>query len=343
MDNVSKNILIIILLVLVFYLLTVLSSLLIPLIFACLFAILFQPLILFLKKSKFPDFLAIPIVAIISLLILFGIVNIIIQTTSNIASEQAFFITKFNERFSSTIHWLNASFGFSFNDTNFNKEFDKLIHGDWLSNTISRLASGIGSFTGSVIIFCIYYLVILSGMSGYQKYIKYVGGDGSDVLLSNYEKVQKSIFSFMLLKTMTNLCAGVVVTLICLIFGLKFPIFWGFLTFIFDYIPTVGSIVAVLPPVIMGFIQYEDIRTVIFLLICLGGFQFTIGNVIEPKIIGNRLRLNTVAVIFGLVFWGYIWGIPGMMISIPLMVILKLIFEHIHSLNVVARLMGYPD
>jgi len=78
-------------------------------------------------------------------------------------------------------------------------------------------------------------------------------------------------------------------------------------------------------------------------MIILLALQLTMGNFVEPKLLGNRLRLNTVTVIFGLVFWGYLWGIPGMILSVPLMVVLKLTFEYIPSTRIFARLMSYPE
>jgi AI-2 transport protein TqsA len=93
----------------------------------------------------------------------------------------------------------------------------------------------------------------------------------------------------------------------------------------------------------MAIIQYDTFSVPITLAVILLILQLTMGNFIEPKLLGNRLRLNTVTVIFGLVFWGYMWGIPGMILSVPLMVVLKLTLEYIPSTRVLARLMSYPE
>jgi predicted PurR-regulated permease PerM len=75
----------------------------------------------------------------------------------------------------------------------------------------------------------------------------------------------------------------------------------------------------------------------------LGGAQFIMGNYVEPLIAGHKLNLNTVTVIFGLVFWGWLWGIAGMMLSVPLMVIIKLVLEQIPDMGYIARLMSVPE
>ncbi|MFA6570386.1 MAG: AI-2E family transporter [Bacteroidota bacterium] len=343
MDNVSKNILIIFFIIVVFYLLSALSSILIPLVLALLFAVLFQPFLQFMKKHKIPDFLGLPIVAIISLVILLVITNILISTISDVAAEQNYLLVRLDEKINALMQFISSATGLKINQGFLNKEFNNLLSSDWLGKTAGGLASGLSSLTGSFIMFGLYYVIILSGMSGYKKYIQYVGGDSNERLFANFEKVQKSVISFILLKTLVNICAGVAATLICIAFGVKFPLFWGFVTFMFDYIPTIGSLIATVPPALMGLIQFDEIKTALLLFACLSVVQFTIGNILEPKIIGNRLRLNTVTVIFGLVFWGYLWGIPGMMLSVPLMVILKLIFENNQSLSILARVMGYPE
>ena len=95
-------------------------------------------------------------------------------------------------------------------------------------------------------------------------------------------------------------------------------------------------------PVFMAVIQFDSAGMVLGILICLGASQFVIGSVIDPMIMGNRLKLNTVTVIFGLVFWGYIWGIPGMLLSVPLMVMIRLLLERSDDFAIIARIMGNP-
>ena len=144
----------------------------------------------------------------------------------------------------------------------------------------------------------------------------------------------------MTIKVIVSSSTGIIAGLVCMAFGVKFAVFFGFLTFLLNFIPSIGSIIATIPPVLMAMIQFDTFQRPILILIILGLVQMTIGNFIEPKIMGDRLRLNTVTVIFGLVFWGIIWGIPGMLLSVPLLVILKLILEYSDTLSVVARIMG---
>jgi AI-2 transport protein TqsA len=343
-DTRVRSILTIFFVILVFYLLKLLSALLIPLVLALLFALLFQPLILFLNKRKVPNWIIVPIISIFSLLVLVVLVNIIIQTSADISSQQDYLLERLNLKIESILNWASSFTGTEIKPEYVTDEISKLINGEFITSVIGGVASSLSSITGSFVMFALYYIVLLSGMSGSGEYLNYLAGKNNDGSLEeSFSKVSKSVYSYMVIKTLVNLSMGILVAVTCYAFGIKFPIFWGFLTFVFHYIPTIGSIIATIPPVLMGIIQFDSPGTILIFVLILMIVQFTMGNVVEPKIMGGHLRLNTVAVIFGLVFWGYIWGVTGMMLSVPLLVILKLVFEHFPSLQIFARLMGYPD
>jgi predicted PurR-regulated permease PerM len=185
--------------------------------------------------------------------------------------------------------------------------------------------------------------VLLAGMASTEKYIRYVGGQKGEEAFSKYLQVQKSIISYMIWKTLVSLLTGGLVALVCYLFDIKFYVFWGFIAFILNYIPSIGSIAATIPPIIMGVIELETLNAILILTALLAAIQFTIGNVLEPMVMGNRLKLNTITVLFGLVFWGYLWGVTGMMLSVPLMVVLKLVLEQTSSLKFLARMMESPE
>lgn len=344
MDNTSKNVLLIFLVVLIFYLMSALSTILVPLVLAFLFASLFQPLIMFFKNRKAPGFLILPAVAIITLIVIFGIVQVVMQTIYEIQSQQEYLFARLNYKIEDLLFSLNY-----FTETYFQTRLDvDLILSKLKFESVfpiaGNLATGLGSFTGSFVMFAIYYIVLLTSLSEYKHFIYYVGGDKDGArLLANFEVIQKAIFSYLTLKTLLNIITGAMTYFICIAFGIKFAFFCAFLTFLFFYLPTIGSILAPIFPVVMGFIEFDTFEPVLFLLLCIAVMQAVMGNIVEPIVMGNRLRLNTLTVIFGIVFWGYIWGIPGMMLCVPLLVIFKLIFEQIPGLEIISRIMSEPS
>jgi len=343
MDKTVKNILIVFLLVLSFYLLTVLSSILIPLVLAYLFASLFQPLIMLLERKKVPKWLILPAVVVLTLFILFILSQIILQTTAEMNDQQEYLLSRLTLKFNALFDWINGITEKYFKTTIDLQSLGALFGGDLFSGMAAGLARSFGSFTGSFFMFALYYVVLLSSMSEYRRFIEYVGGGNrKSELLKHYESIQRSIYTYIKIKTFVSLLTGLLAMIICLAFGIKFALFWGLVTFLLNFIPTVGSIAAVIPPLIMGIIQFDTLRMMLFLAMCLIGIQVVIGNVVEPIIMSNRLRLNTLTVIFGLVFWGFLWGIWGMLLSVPLLVIFKLILEQSEEMSFFARLMSIP-
>lgn len=144
----------------------------------------------------------------------------------------------------------------------------------------------------------------------------------------------------MKVKFFTSFCTGLCFGIICFAFGVDFALFWGFLAFLLNFIPTVGSIAATIPPLLLGLIQIDSGGSFTFFIILLIATQFIWGNVIEPYVMGSSVALNTVTVILGLVIWGYIWGVAGMLLSVPLIVMARVILSQIPDADLLVKLMG---
>jgi AI-2 transport protein TqsA len=336
-----RNILIVALGILLIALLRELAGLLIPLVFAGILALLCIPLVNILRKIGIPKALILIVIALVVSFVLVMVINIFINTFSSILSDLDELSTMFNNKISLMTKWAVDTFNVKLDTSggNYNSWFWEWVGAQSWASPIKSMAKGLGDFGKDFFIFFLYFLFLLGGLSDYKKYIDYVVGNNRG-LRNNAEKLQKSISSYIAIKTVISLITGVMSFLICLIFGLNYALFWGFLAFIFNYIPSIGSILSTALPILMAFVQFDRIGLFVGLASVLLLNQFIIGNVIDPKVMGNRMRLNSITVIFGLVFWGYIWGIPGMLLSVPLNVIVKLILEQSESLSIAARIMG---
>ncbi len=123
---------------------------------------------------------------------------------------------------------------------------------------------------------------------------------------------------YMLLRTLVSASTGLLVWLYCWMIGLEFALVWGVLSFLLNYIPTLGSIVAVIPPTLFSALEG---RASLFLATLAGltVIQFTIGNLLDPRLEGRILRLSPVLLFLSMVFWGWLWGIPGALLGIPIL------------------------
>ena len=334
-----RNILLIFLFMVSFFLMKTLASILLPLILAALLVIIYRPLMKLLKRYRFPSKLIVPVIAILTLVIIMVIINIFVGTIADFVSQSDFLLSQMFKKIDVLMNQIEKISNSRIQLDDMKDYIADIFNQKTISTALGSIAFSLGNFGKSFFMFALYFVILLGGMIGYDNYILYVV-QGKEELIEQIDTLQSSVSLYITIKIIISALTGTLVYIICISFGLQFALFFGFVTFILNFIPSIGSILATFPPVIMAFIQFDTVNKAIIILILLGVIQMTIGNFVEPKIMGNKLRINTVTVIFGLVFWGTIWGIPGMLLSVPLLVIMKLIFEKSDSLSVIARIMG---
>ncbi len=151
-----------------------------------------------------------------------------------------------------------------------------------------------------------------------------------------FQKMDKNISRYLSLKTLVSLVTGVLSYFALLILDIDAPIFWALLIFVLNYIPTVGSLIATLFPAFFAVLQTGELAPFVYVLIVVGIIQVVVGNIVEPKIMGNSLNMSSLVVILSLTIWGAIWGVMGMILSVPITVMMIIICEEIPSLRFVA-------
>jgi AI-2 transport protein TqsA len=324
-----------------FWLLITLDNILIPLVLALFLVMLLQPILEFLNKRKFPNWLSVTIVSLLMLAMLFVFVLIIIQTAEQFAVSGADFLSRLNSKIYQIIQWINNTIGIHLYSSQVKSYLSNLIIGEKITDTISSTAKYIGIFASSLLLFAVYFILLLSGFSNHREFIMYVAGEGKgDRTLKIFESIMHSISSYVIIKTIINLTTGFFFWLICESFGIDFALFWGFLAFVLKFIPGIGSIVVTTLPILMGIIYLDLGANLLIYCLLLIGTEVILSNFIDPILMGNRLRLNTLTVILGLLFWGYIWGIAGMLLSVPLLVLMKIILEQFEDTVQFSRLMS---
>ena len=339
---IIRNLLILIVGIAGIVIMKTLSSILLPLVLAMMLSVIYLPVVLYLENKRIPGKLIVPLIAILTLAIIYSVANIFIATITDIIGQLDFLINQLTQKFI-IIGELISKIPYLQLDTEVLLDgISSLLNRNLLTSSASSLLKGAGNFGSSFLMFTLYFLFLLPGLSRYQTYISYVGGDNKS-LLDDIKTLQKNISTYMGIKTILSLATGILAGFFCQLMGLKFAFFWGFMTLVLNFIPSIGSIIATLIPSLFALVQFDSFKYILLLFLLLAGTQIIIGNFIDPRIIGYRLRLNTVTVLFGLVFWGVIWGIPGMLLSVPLMVTLKLLLAKSNTWSLLARLMGYPE
>lgn len=160
--------------------------------------------------------------------------------------------------------------------------------------------------------------------------------------------IRESMERYLWVQTVVSVIISVLSYVTMRALGLENALFWTFLIFLLNYVPTVGSIVATILPTLFALVQYPDdqLWRALAVFILLTGWQFGIGNFVQPRMQGESLNLATIVVLLGLAVWGVIWGIPGMFLSSPLTVMVMIVLAQFHSTRWVAVLLsadGKPE
>lgn len=197
------------------------------------------------------------------------------------------------------------------------------------------------SFISKLFLIFFFLMFILAGRGKTKEKIKRaLAPERNERVLNIIENIDSQVQKYLLIKTFVSLITGAFVTSVLLAFGVDFAITFGFFAFILNYIPTLGSVFATLFPVTIALLQFDSIWPAVWIFILLTLIQQIMGNVIEPRIMGQGLGLSPLVVLFFLFFWGWLWGLPGMILAVPIAAIVKIVCANIPELEPVAVLMS---
>ena len=147
----------------------------------------------------------------------------------------------------------------------------------------------------------------------------------------------------MLVKFLISLFTGIGFTLACLYFDISFPIFWGLFAFLINFIQMIGSVVSVVLLSLFAFIEIEPTSTLLFFMLTITAVQVLMGGILEPIFMGKTFSVNVITILVMLMLWGYLWGIPGLIMSIPITVFIKINLDRFPIYQIIASLMQGPE
>lgn len=211
-----------------------------------------------------------------------------------------------------------------------------------LSSVINKVITAFSAIFSNIVQILLYVLFLLIDQRFFAAKLNalFPKKDNRNKAEHVLTSVSKGVRTYIFITTIISLTTGFLTYLICEMFSLQGAVLWGFIAFVLNFIPTIGSIIAVLIPVIFALIQFTDLSQVLFLCISLILIQFVIGNIIYPKLMGNKLNISQFVVILSLVIWGAMWGTIGMFLSVPLMMILLIILSQFEGTRNLAILIS---
>lgn len=309
------------------------DSLLVPFLLAVFIGIICSPPLFFLRSKGMSSAAALVIV-------IAGIVGITLAVSLVVGGSLKDFLTHlpeyqsiFQQKLTAMALWLN-SLGVS------TAEFqtDEIFNSKAVMNIIGKMLGGLSKIFTNTFVILLTVVFILLEASGFPSKLK-AALSSPEESLSRLSQVTDSVRQYLAIKTMCSLFTGALIAVMLYTIGIKQSILWGFIAFLFNFIPTIGSILAAVPAIIMAIIQFDTAMA----LYTLGGYlivNLSISNIIEPKFMGRGLGLSTLVVFISLVFWGWVLGPVGMLLSVLLTTILKIAFESSEETKWLAILLG---
>lgn len=216
--------------------------------------------------------------------------------------------------------------------------YQEVVNPERLFGLITGTALRITGIVGVTLLVLLYVVFMLAESSALPGKLRQAFGEAFPVS-GRLREIAADVQHYLTLKTVISLTTGILVGIAAAAIGVDFALFWGFLAFVLNYIPSIGSFLAAVPAVIVALLQLGVGPALLLALIYIA-INVVIGSVLDPILVGRSLRLSTLVVLLSLMFWGWVWGIIGMFLAVPLTAAAKIAMENNPSLRTVAILLG---
>lgn len=321
-----------------FYILNLLSFIFIPLCFSMFIALIFLPLMRKMRKKKIPKIISLIIVVLI-IAVFFKLTGELIQLSSKeIMNPENNILAKAELKIENLITSLEEIFGFQrlegksitvhyFQKLNLGSNFGATI--DMIGNTISMS-----------LMTAFFAILLLSESLDFHKILNSTIIKQKFASVKVFRQIEKDLITFIKVKFIVSFFTGVGFTVACYLFDVSFPIFWGLLAFVINFIQMIGSVISVVLLSSFALVEIDTTGTLAFFILVITAVQVLMGGILEPIFMGKSFSINVITILIMLMFWGFIWGIPGMILSIPITVFLKIILEQFPRTRIIANLMS---
>ncbi len=309
------------------------QSLLVPFLLASFIAILCAGPMHWLQRRRVPAGLAVLMVILtvvgssLTVLILVG------SSANDFSSALPEYQQSLRTQTLSLVTWLQG-LGLSVSTNLITDYFDPAKALQIAGNMLAR-ASGVLANAFMILLTVVFILLEAAGLPDKLR----AGLDNAEASLKSFERFNTGVQQYLAIKTLVSFATGVLITLWLVILGLDYPLLWGLVAFLLNYIPNIGSIIAAVPAVLLAVVQLGPVSS----LMVAGGYlavNLLMGSAIEPKLMGRKLGLSTLVVFLSLVFWGWALGPVGMLLSVPLTMIVKIALEVKPETRWLALLLG---
>ena len=297
---------------------------LVPLVLAVLISYLVAPIVNLVQvRLKVPRTIAV----VAALLIAAGSISLVVLMLSSSAASLAGKATLYQEKLvemgNSLLAWAQKM-GLPVDTEVIRAQIGGLPVGKMLGGPLNSIVNSASTFL-LVLIFVIYLVA---------------GRDPGQHTEGVYKEIDAKIRRYLSVKVLLSAATGLLVGIILAILGLDLAAVFGVLAFLLNFVPSVGSVVATLLPLPLAVVQFDSTAMVVLCVALPGVVQMGVGNVLEPRMMGTSLNLHPITILLALIFWGMLWGVPGMVLAAPITAVIKIILDRVEATRAIGDLLA---
>lgn len=309
------------------------SAIIVPFLLAAFLSVICAPPLMWMQKRRVPTGLAVLVIVLALVVIMFFFAAFVGTSLNDFLTEAPVYQARLEQQTSALRTWLGEH-GLEVSGTFFREQFNP---GTLMQMVVNMLTGLTGVLTNTFLILLTVVFVLLEA-SGLPLKLRAAMGK-PDASLGPYKEFLESVNRYLVIKTAISLVTGLCVVAWLSILDIDYPLLWGLVAFLLNYIPNIGSLIAAVPPMILGLVQFGFTSS----LLVAAGFlviNTVFGSIVEPRVMGRGLGLSTLVVFVSLVFWGWILGPVGMLLSVLLTMIVKIALQGRAETRWIAILLG---
>ncbi len=321
------------------------GAILLPFALALFLAVMSMPLMFWLQLRRVPSSLAIVLTMLVMGAVFGALIMLGTQAVADLQDQWPGYQARFVSLYTSWVAGVSMRVGIPL------EEYltVELIDAGWAVDFFGRTAARVAGFlTNTFLVLLIMAFILAEAMVFPFKFRAIMGpphGERRRVTKRvtpdrrRVTKIVREVQEYLGIKTVVSLATGLFIGVLTWLLGLDFPILLGLIGFVMNYIPTVGSILAAVPALLLSVVQFGTVGNFVLVAVGYGVINTVFGNIIEPNLMGRRLGLSTLVVVLSLLFWAWVWGPVGALLAVPLTMVVKIMLENTEDLRWVAILL----
>lgn len=309
------------------------KEIIVPFILALFIAVILNPLIHYLQKFRIPRIIAISLVITVIICAIVLSLAYLGNSLNELARTLPLYRSSLVIPLQHLEPWLQRTgIAVSIDD------LMKYIDPNALVSTLTRILSQLSNAMTSIFLLLLTVVFMLIEVPHLPKKLQQVMSNPTEGMLT-IQRALDSVSHYLVLKTAISILTGLIVWGMLAALNIRFAFIWGLLAFALNYIPNIGSVIAAIPPIIQVLV-FNDFNDTLLLIAGYLLINLVIGNILEPRIMGRGLGLSTLVVFLSLIFWGWLLGPVGMLLSVPLTIIVKISLEQTQEGRSIAILLS---